>query len=194
MKKCNILYADPPWKYRNAKTGGSMKSGSEAHYPTMTLSQVKAYPVQGLTQDDCVCFLWITSPMIQDGLDVLESWGFKYKASVYWVKCKEEDPQKGRLGMGFWFRNQVEILLIGIKGKVPAFRCSERNVLLLPNEMHSQKPTEFRDMITRATMKTFKRPVRLELFAREKSRGWQVNGDQIDAFGKDKSLEWQEKE
>lgn len=172
MRKANILYADPPWQYRNEKTGGSHKSGALSKYNTMTIPQIKAYPVQAMTRNDCVCFLWATSPMIREGLDVLEAWGFEYKASLYWHKT-------GSLGMGFWFRNQVEVCLIGIKGKVPAFKSSMRNIIEAPRGKHSAKPNEVRELIQRATMHTFARPVRLELFAREKHRGWQAIGDQL---------------
>ena len=39
-KKYKVIVADPPWQYRNKNTGGSMKSGSSAKYPTMSLEEI----------------------------------------------------------------------------------------------------------------------------------------------------------
>lgn len=172
MKKANILYADPPWTYKNKKTGGSMNSGSVDQYNVMSLADLKNYPINDLVQDNCICFMWATSPMIIEGHELLNAWGFEYKAAIYWMK-------DGRLGMGYWIRNQVEILLIGIKGKVPAMRSSKRNCYMLFNKQHSKKPDFFRDLIHEETMKMFNRPVRLELFARKRVKGWQAIGDQL---------------
>ena len=47
MKKYEIIYADPPWQFKNKKTGGSMKSGAAHHYLTTGIEGLKACRVQG---------------------------------------------------------------------------------------------------------------------------------------------------
>jgi len=51
-KKYNIIYADPPWSYKNKKTGGSFKSGSASKYPTMSLSEICSLPVRKIAASE----------------------------------------------------------------------------------------------------------------------------------------------
>ncbi len=78
------------------------------------------------------------------------------------------------LGMGFWFRGQVEILLVGVKGKVKAFRIQKSNFVQAKAGPHSQKPKEFRDLIEQTGLEP-----KIELFAREKTPGWDVWGNEV---------------
>lgn len=168
----NILYVDPPWSYRNKKTGGSHTSGAVQQYPVLTTEELAELPVQKILQKDAVCFLWATIPMLPDGLQVLSSWGFKYKTSILWHKT-------GRLGTGYWFRGEAELLLFGTRGKVPAFRSSLRNVVSHPVLKHSEKPEVFRELIETATSKMPERK-RVELFARKETPNWRSIGNEID--------------
>lgn len=104
----NCLLADPPWSYRNKKTGGSMKSGAAAHYDTMTLEEICRLKVRNIAEKDSVLFLWATVPMLEEGLVVMRAWGYDYKTMLTWHK-------EGWLGMGFWFRGQTEHLLFGVR-------------------------------------------------------------------------------
>jgi len=70
----------------------------------------------------------------------MKTWGFKYKTAIFWRKIMS-------LGMGFWFRGQVEMLLLGIKGKVKAFRCQKVNFLQTRVKAHSEKPIEIYEWI-----------------------------------------------
>ena len=167
-KKYQIIYADPPWQYRNKKTGNSMKSGSASKYPTLSLEEICALNVRELAHKDSVLFLWITVPLLPDGLKVMDSWGFKYKTALFWRKIMS-------LGMGFWFRGQVEILLMGVRGKVKAFRIQKANILQLKVGKHSQKPVEFRELIESIGLSP-----RIELFARQKIEGWDIWGNEIE--------------
>ena len=68
-----IIYADPPWPYRNKKTGGSHKSGASQHYREMTLEQIQALPVQSLAASSCALFLWGTVPAQRECWSVLDA-------------------------------------------------------------------------------------------------------------------------
>lgn len=75
MKKYGIIYADPPWAYRNKHCEGN----ALAHYNTMRLEDICNLPVREIAAQDCVLFLWATYPMLPEALRVIEAWGFKYK-------------------------------------------------------------------------------------------------------------------
>jgi N6-adenosine-specific RNA methylase IME4 len=62
--------------------------------------------------DNVVLFLWTTVPMLPDALDVMAAWGFDYRSHFVWIKDK--------VGTGYGTRNAHELLLIGVRGKVPA--------------------------------------------------------------------------
>lgn len=192
MRKYNVIYADPPWTYDNKKTGGSMESGAEAHYITMTNADIAAMPIKSLCEKDAICFMWATVPLMPEALFTLSSWGFEYKTMLTWRKIMSQ-------GLGYWFRGQCEHLLVGTKGSPKAFRqqvCNyyESTYDLLNDHVHqqkvgkhSQKPQYFRDLISKAVQVSFDNPKKLELFARSREgmfsdyeyEGWDVYGNQV---------------
>lgn len=170
--KYDIIYADPPWRYRNKKTGGSMISGSSSKYPTMSIEQICSIPIRQVAARDSVLFLWATTPLKWEAFQVMNSWGYTYKTTIYWRKIMS-------FGIGFWFRGQVEELLVGVKGNVKAFRLQEPNFIQTKVLSHSEKPEDFRQLIERATAKMPSRK-RLELFARRSSPEWDVFGNEVE--------------
>jgi len=172
MKKYNILYIDPPWSYHNKNTGGSMKSGSAAKYSTLTMEEIYDLPVSQIADKDSVLFLWATVPLLPEAFSVMKKWGFKYKTAIFWRKIMS-------LGMGYWFRGQVELLLLGVRGKVKAFRCQKPNFIQCKVLKHSEKPEGFRQLIMKAASK-IRNPRRIELFATKKTSGWTSIGYAID--------------
>ena|SRR5437899_1200323 len=167
-KRYKVIYADPPWEYKNKKTGGTLSSGSASKYSTMSMTELKSLPIADISEKNCIIFMWSTVPLLPEALQVLNSWGFKYKTMITWRKIMS-------LGMGYWFRGQTEHLLLGIKGKVKAFRCQRPNFIQTKVLRHSEKPYEFRALIEAATNLT----PRIELFARQKTEGWDSWGNEI---------------
>lgn len=104
-EKFEIIYADPPWRYDFSNT---KNREIENHYPTMTTEDICNLPIS--TSDNCILYLWATAPKLLEALKVLQSWGFEYKTQAVWDKLI--------MGMGYWFRGQHEILIVGTKGKV----------------------------------------------------------------------------
>lgn len=145
-----------------------MISGASAKYPTMTFAELAVLPIRDIAARDCVIFLWATTPLLPDAISLLREWGFTYKTAIYWRKIMS-------LGMGFWFRGQVEVCLMGTKGNIKAFRCQRPNFIQSKVRQHSQKPDEFFTLIDDCTP----RP-RIELFARDKREGWDAMGYAID--------------
>ena len=169
--KFDVIYADPPYRFDNKKTGGSFTSGAAQHYPVLDWNEVFDLPIERLAKENAALFLWIPVPMLDKGIDLLYSWGFTYKTSLFWHK-------KGRFGMGYWYRNCMEILLVGIRGDVRAFRCQFSNVIQLPVLGHSIKPREFLKIIEVSTEGMGARTC-LELFAREDAQNWVCIGEEL---------------
>ena len=65
-KKYRIIYADPPWSYKNKRTGGSMKSGASSKYPTMSVDDICDLPVKDIAHENSVLFLWATVPLLPE--------------------------------------------------------------------------------------------------------------------------------
>ena len=177
--KFNVIYADPGWRYGNFKTGAGMKSGASQLYTTMTLPEIIALQVPQICEPRACLFLWTTTPMKHDGMRLMEAWGFSYRTTIYWHKGgKNGNP--GRLGMGFWFRGQVEELLFGIRGDIKPFKLPIRNHLSHPVLKHSEKPEVFRQLIDSSMDKVGGFDKRIELFARKRIEGWSAWGNQLD--------------
>ena len=137
-KKYSILVSDPPYAYRDANTGGSYKSGSKQHYMVMKPETIAKMRVKDIANNNSVCFLWITVPLLPYGVDILREWGFEYKTSLFWYKV-DKQTRKGRLGLGHYFRGMVEMCLVGVRGKVKPFGCQSENVIIEKPRGHSQK-------------------------------------------------------
>ncbi len=110
-----VLYADPPWRYEASPTASR---AIENHYDTMTLDDICALPVSAAATDDAVLFLWAPSPKLAEAQQVITAWGFTHRTSAVWVKDK--------IGMGFFYRQRHEFLLVATRGTLPATRVLAR--------------------------------------------------------------------
>ena len=80
-KKYQIIMADPPWQYDFSKDNADK---IENHYPTMTLKDICDLKVP--SDNNCVLYLWATAPKLLEALEVMKSWGFRYKTHAIWDK------------------------------------------------------------------------------------------------------------
>jgi N6-adenosine-specific RNA methylase IME4 len=160
-----IIYADPPWRYEHVKTESR---AIENQYPTMDLDDICNLPVSKLALDDCVLFLWVTSPKVAEGIRVVDAWGFTYRTCAVW--------DKGKIGMGYYFRQQHELLFVATRGSPPAPDPANRvpSVLTLGRGKHSSKPPEVYGLIERM----YPEDPKIELFARRTRAGWDKWGNQ----------------
>jgi len=171
--KYSIIYADPPWDYsyvgknfdRNFtknKNGFAPVVSAADHYNTMTNQEIIDLPVQTIIAKDCLLFMWITSPLLEIGMEVIKEWGFTYKTIAFvWNKKK--------LMPGFYTMSQVEICIVAKKGNIPRPRGA-RNIKQYYEETrskHSRKPDEFRNRIEQM----FPESKKIELFARKETGG-----------------------
>jgi N6-adenosine-specific RNA methylase IME4 len=167
--KYRVIYADPPWQYGDERSGGSY-GGAVDHYPTMSMQELYDLPVHSIVEEDAVLFIWATAPFLEEALNLVKSWGFRYKTQFVWDKVKHN--------MGHYNSVRHELLLIATKGS-----CTPDNVQLFDSvqtiertEKHSEKPREFRNIIE--TLYTYGN--KIELFARKQTEGWDVYGNEIE--------------
>ena len=177
----NVIYADPPWSYENKsvvfEADGVNRAVSE-QYGLMSMSEIMNMPIKSLTEKDAVCFMWVVNPLLQEGMDTMKAWGFKYKTMLTWKK---------NTGTGYWFRGLTEHIIFGVKGNVRAFRSGRPNFYETNSGKHSQKPHYFRELIAETVKASFDEPKKLELFARTREgmfgdyeyEGWDVYGNQV---------------
>ncbi len=172
--KYSIILADPPWDYKGQKqhngAGGQDTGGAVVHYPTMTLDELKKLDVKSLAAEDCLLFMWTSSPHADQAIELLKAWGFQW-ATIGFVWDKQA------VNPGFYTMSQCEICLIGKLGKIPTPRGSrnERQFLSEKRTTHSTKPEEVRKRIERM----FPTQTKIELFARVKVVGWDAWGNEI---------------
>lgn len=184
MKKYYIIYADPPWNYTNKSLN---RGGAERHYRTMTIDKLKLLPIKNISLDSSILFMWTTFPKIQEGLELIKTWGFEYKTVAFvWIKTNKrtdiaqtsflpQDNFDSFWGMGRWTRSNAEICLLGTKGNPKRLNCDVHSVIYSPIEKHSKKPNEARKRIIRLVGDVS----RVELFARQKKEGFDVWGNEI---------------
>ena len=183
MNKYSVIYADPPWTYNDKCHAG--KRGVEYKYPTMSIEDIKNLQISNIADDNCILFLWVTFPLLQEGLDTIKAWGFTYKTVAFnWIKRNKKSDSLF-WGMGNWTRSNSEICLLAIKGKPKRISAKVHSVIeTFETEQidarisrHSKKPDEIRNRIVELMGDI----PRIELFAREKVNGWNAWGNEVDS-------------
>ena len=178
-KKYSVIYADPPWRYRQFGTGPKNRSSAAQHYSTMTTNDICALPVRSLAEEGAALFMWATFPQIADALRVMEAWGFEYKTCAFvWIK-KNRKSNTNFWGMGAYTRANAEVCLLGVthgfKAKNFIKSHSVHQVIESPIQEHSVKPDETRRRIVELVGDV----PRIELFARQRAPGWDAWGDEL---------------
>lgn len=177
-KKYNIIYADPPWEYKESGGGIRGCAGLDMRYKgIMTKEEIFSLPVEKISDKNCILFLWVTFPRLEQGLETIKAWGFEYYGLGFdWVKTsKNGNPS---WGMGYYTRQNTEICLIGVKKKPYRIKPLVRDVLSVVHSErreHSRKPDCIRDYIVKICGDL----PRIELFARQYSDGWDCWGNEV---------------
>ena len=175
--KYRIIYADCPWPYANFQGKGKSHGDVSAHYPTMTLPELRNLGI-GLRPhlaEDCVLFLWATFPNLPEALSVLKAWGFEYKTVAFtWAKTRGKGSYSG---LGFYTNANAEACLLGRRGKFSRQARDVKQLVVAPLGSHSTKPPEVRDRIVSLCGDV----PRIELFARERVVGWDAWGNEVES-------------
>jgi len=159
-KVYGVILADPPWKFEPYSAETGMDRAADNHYPTTPTDELAQLAPP--SAKDAVLCLWATVPMLLDALRLLDAWGFSYRSHLIWAK--------DRIGTGYWARNRHELLLIAVKGNIPAPAPGDQPETLIhaPVGRHSEKPEVFYEIIE----KMFPTLPKLEMFARAGRDGW----------------------
>lgn len=178
-KKYNVIYADPPWSYKDKRTGPKLSGGAINHYPTMSIKDIADMgdTIKKISADDCLLFMWITFPTLPDALQIIEDWGFQYKTLGFsWVKTNRNNG-KPFFGIGFYTKSNCEVCLLAIKGKPSNLIVSNAvsSCIISERREHSRKPDETRRRITQLVGSVPK----IELFARQCADGWDCWGNEV---------------
>lgn len=176
-RKFGVILADPEWEFEVWSEDTGQDRAAANHYPTSTLAVIAARPVASIAHDECVLGLWATVPKLPAALAVMQAWGFTYVSQIVWIK--------DRIGTGYWFRNNHEILLIGKKGAPPkpADGTQWRSAIAAPRGEHSEKP----DFQYEFFEEFFPNLPKIELNARRRRPGWEAWGFEAPPEDEDQS-------
>ncbi len=168
-----VLMADPPWRYDFAETDNRQ---IENQYPTASVEEIVSHikaPWAPALAENCVLYLWATAPKLKEAIRVMEGWGFDYKTHAVWDKEK--------IGMGYWFRGQHELLLVGTRGSVSPPEAQNRvsSVFREPRSEHSAKPQSVYEAIEKA----FPDAVLGEMYQRTPRARWMGYGNEANGAG-----------
>jgi N6-adenosine-specific RNA methylase IME4 len=176
-RRFSTILADPPWRFQNSTGKVAPEHRRLNRYGTMTLEDISRLPVADISAPTAHLYLWVPNALLPDGLRVLASWGFTYKANIVWHKIRKDGGSDGR-GVGFYFRNVTELLLFGTRGKNARTLSPGRtqvNFVATRKREHSRKPDEQYPLIEACSPGPF-----VELFARGVRPNWESWGSQAD--------------
>ncbi len=165
--KYNVIYIDPPWPVESIVME-KWETPIEDKYSTMTLEEIAALPIAKLAHDTCSLFLWTTHAFLPSAFELIKNWGFTYFCCITWDKG------------GGWtqngFHKRTEFLLYSYRGGINIDQYGNAIPTMIQEKktVHSKKPDSIRELITSKTPEP-----RIELFARQKSDGWSVWGNEV---------------
>lgn len=173
--KYKTVVIDFPWPVEpiSASAAKKMRYNDKLNMPykTMTIEQIRAFPINDYADEQCALFLWTTQGFLKDGFDIIESWGFKFSKLITW------DKQEGINWLGF--RTNSEFALFAYRGRYPICvkpKCSIDTVFRSKRTRHSEKPARFYERILPLTLGP-----RIDIFARKRHYGFDAWGDQVEA-------------
>lgn len=209
-RQFDIVFADPPWFYNDRRLsrndGGHPRFGFGAvnHYSVMETEQIANLSIRDVLSDRCHLYLWVTCPLLPDGIQVMEAWGAQWTTVAFvWVKTNSGVWNKAKehlwqadlfetdtdalvqtllerlafFGPGFYTGSNVELVLLGTKGQ--PFRHAKGHkasqLIFAPLDEHSRKPEAAQDRTEWMYPQCTRR---LELFGRRQRTGWTVAGNE----------------
>jgi hypothetical protein len=136
-KHDGVILADPSWRFESYSRIPGMDRAAESgrrdqgarrcvHHQT----KLRSVPLGD-------------GPMLPQAHEMMAAWRFAYKSNFVWAK--------NGIGTGFWNRNKHELLLIGMRGHVPAPASGTQAASLIeaPVRRYSEKSAVFYLVIER---------------------------------------------
>lgn len=177
------ILADPPWRFETYSDAGRDRCADQ-HYETLSRVDLDVLDVRSLAKRDCVLFMWVTWPLLLQGLSTIAAWDFQYKTCAFsWIKADASqmdlwrDDLTPRMGNGYWTRSNSEVCLLATRGKPKRLNADVRQAIVEPAREHSRKPDCVHERIERLVAGPY-----LELFARQTRRNWMTWGNETEKF------------
>lgn len=162
---------DFPWNFVTRDRKRSVPGRAAADpYPTLTIAQGKTLPLADVMAKDAVLLMWTVSYLQDEATELAAAWGFRpVSLGLVW--------RKPSIGMGYWFRQEVEVQKLYTRGHPSPQSRSVRQVIDAPRREHSRKPDEQYERIEALCAGPY-----LELFGRHQRPGWTVWGNDVNRF------------
>lgn len=114
-KKYTLIYADPPWVYRDKAADGNRGAGFK--YPVMSVLDICRLPVWDLADENCLLAMWWVPTQPLEALKVVEAWDLCLMTmkGFTWIKCGSRQQDKLVMGMGHMTRANSEDCLFAVK-------------------------------------------------------------------------------
>ena len=179
----DVIYADPPWKYRQQRPGG-MNNAAD-HYDVMSLEDIAALPEWGLLNKPGVVFMWTTSPLLEESMELGKMLGLHYRGIQFvWVKTRKDGKPMKAAGIRPTIVKPLTELVLGFSTErtgrpLPLASESVVQTVFAPRRQHSRKPDEVAQRIE----ELYPNATKLEMFARETREGWAAFGNEVGKFG-----------
>jgi N6-adenosine-specific RNA methylase IME4 len=137
---------------------------------TVTLKEEKLsrLPLGKLGHSEgCHYWVWAPWPVIRDGVPhrLFRAWGLEWVGELVW--------DRKAWGVGKWFRNRTEILILAVSGDPPLFRGVDPLVQVRKSG-RSEKPKRFYELIEELSPGP-----RIELFTYNPREGWDRWGGDV---------------
>lgn len=186
--KFGLISIDLPWHFRSrAPTqNGDILRSPQRHYPTMDIEHCEKVPVRDFAEKDCFVMLWITGPLLAEGVHnrLFRAWGVRPSSMLFvWIKLWNNfDAQRLArspllendlaMGTGFTTAQNAEFVVLGRIGSPKRAQAGIRQVIISNRREHSRKPEEF---FRRAELYAGD-VARLDMFAGRERPGWTPYG------------------
>jgi len=187
-KKFKLIYADPPWSFKNYSVKGEPRN-PKAHYDVLNFKDICNLPISDIADENCILLLWSIDPLLNKAFKVIESWGFQYKTvGFYWAKLNTTtdiesfNTKNFFTGLGYWTRANPEQCLLATKGKPSRKSKAVKRLIVSHRREHSRKPDEIYERIEELAEGPY-----IELFSRNKRKGWSSWGNEKEIFAKGKA-------
>ncbi|MCG6204166.1 hypothetical protein LPW26_05935 [Rhodopseudomonas sp. HC1] len=208
-KKYGVIYVDLPRKFNVFSDETGLEKSPENHYRTEPFDYLASLREQilALANDNCAMLMWGWACSLFDQMDLLAEFGFAsrrpwgadgrllrgpdgqllppsgegtYRSHQIWAK--RASTGNYNRGTGFWWIDCHELLMLGVRGDVPAPLQGTQAMSILDAELgdHSAKPDAFRDQIDRY----FPGVPKIELFGRvDDPAAWRARWPDWDVWG-----------
>jgi N6-adenosine-specific RNA methylase IME4/ParB-like chromosome segregation protein Spo0J len=136
--RVRTLVVDPPWDYE-------MAGRASIPYATMSYEEMLALPAADWAEGQAHLYLWTPNSHLALAVELMGRWGFAYKTALVWVKPT--------ISLGSYFRNSTELVLFGVRGKLPTRPAAAAipTHFEAPRGEHSEKPEAFFELVRAAS-------------------------------------------